>query len=258
MAGRPLTAGEQILLIDRKDRRYLVTPGGGRGVPLPRRDRAPRRDHRRRRGRPAAGQLRGLLPRDPPDADRLRAQDAARGPGHLPEGPRPAPDAGRHLPRGPRARVRRGLRCPVHDPAAGRGRDRRATSCARTSPPGPRPTSGLPRRRGLQPLPGGGPRLLRGHRRDRPRPHRARPARALAGRAPRRPRRCAPAGSSWPTPRRSSRSASSARTSTTPGSSRPRPSRSSSAPGTSKASPVRPDHRMVAHTGFLTHARAPG
>ena len=46
---------------------------------------------------------------------------------------------------------------------------------------------------------GRGARLLRGHRRDRPRPRRARPARAVAGRASTPSRRCGPAASSSPT-----------------------------------------------------------
>ena len=54
-------------------------------------------------------------------------------------------------------------------------------------------------------------RLLRRHRRDRARPRRARPARAVAGRASTPSGRCAPAASSSPTRRASSRRCSCAR-----------------------------------------------
>ena len=104
-------------------------------------------------------------------------------------------------------------------------------------------------------MPGRGPRRLRRHRRGAPRPHRARPPRAVAGREARGRRRCAPAGSCSPTSRRSARSRVSARSS------------SASSFGMAQSlevlhrtwhvegQSVRPDHRMVAHTGFLTHAR---
>ena len=98
-------------------------------------------------------------------------------------------------------------------------------------------------------------RQLRGHRRARPvRPGRARPARAVAGRAARRAACCAPAASSSPTRRRSPR--------------RRRPARRSKGKWIDARTlevlhrgwhidgqAVRPDHRMVAHTGFLTVAR---
>ena len=142
MGARPLRAGEQVLLVDGKDRRYLVRLDDGGEFHTHAGILAHDGDHRRRRGGPAPGQLRRDLPRHPAHAGRLRAEDAAGRAGHLPEGPRPDPDAGRHLPGRPGARVRRRVRRAVDDPAAGRGRDRRATSCGRTSPPGPRPTSG--------------------------------------------------------------------------------------------------------------------
>ena len=41
---RPLEAGEQVLLIDNKKRRYLVTLQAGRRVPLPRRRSSPHDD----------------------------------------------------------------------------------------------------------------------------------------------------------------------------------------------------------------------
>ena len=70
---------------------------------------------------------------------------------------------------------------------------------------------------------------------------------------PRRP--CAPAASWWPTPRASCRRPSSARRSTAAGSAWPRRSRCCNRTWHIEGASVRPDHRMVAHTGFLTHAR---
>ena len=110
----------------------------------------------------------------------------------------------------------------------------------------------------IGPLPRRGPRLLRRHRRDRPRPRRARPPRAVAGGEARRDRHCGPAGSSSPTRRRSCRSPSSARRLDDE---RLRAGRDDRGPAprlARRGQSVRPDHRMVAHTGFLTHARLLG
>ena len=98
-------------------------------------------------------------------------------------------------------------------------------------------------------------RLLRRHRRARPRPGRARPARAVAGRAPRPggaasrrdPRRLHPVDHPGVAAARRAGQQGLER-----GSAR---WRCSTAAGTSRAAAVRPDHRMVAHTGFLTTAR---
>ena len=115
----------------------------------------------------------------------------------------PDPRARRHLPRRPRARVRRRVGGAVDDARPRRRRRRPATSCARTSRPRPSPTS--PSFLGAEvggALPGRAAGRLRRHRRDRPRPHRARPARAVAGREERRgraPRRAASSSSYLPT-----------------------------------------------------------
>ena len=77
------------------------------------------------------------LPGPPPDPHGLRAQDAARRPGDLPQGPRADPDAGRHLPGCPGARVRRRLRRAVDGDAAGRGRHRRLRAARGLRRPGP-------------------------------------------------------------------------------------------------------------------------
>ena len=73
-------------------------------------------------------------------------------------------------------------RRPVDDPAAGRGRHHRLRAAARTSPTGPRTNVvAFLGAEALSAVPGRGPRRLRRDRRGRPRPDRARPARALAG-----------------------------------------------------------------------------
>ena len=191
------------------------------------------------------------------DAGRLRAEDAARRAGDLPEGPRPDPDARRHLPGRAGARVGRRLGALSIDAAACRRRTSSATSSARTSPTGrTQQRRGVPRRRGARRYRRRGARLLRGHRRDRARPHRARPARAVAGREARRARAAPGRHPRSPTRRRSCRSAQLREALAD------RPfgmaetlevlHRSWHVEGQS----VRPDHRMVAHTGFLTHAAA--
>ncbi len=93
---------------------------------------------------------------------------------------------------------------------------------------------------------------------ERRRPRRARPARAVAGRAARREPRSSPAASSSPTRRASPR----------PPSCGQRLDDSPFAMAETlevlqrtwhiEGQAVRPDHRMVAHTGFLTHARLLG
>ena len=102
---------------------------GGQGVPLPLRHRRPRRGDRLRRGHRVPLEPRDDLHRHPPDAGRLRAEDAARRAGDLSEGPRPDPAARRHLPGRAGARVRRRLGRAVDDAAARRRRRSSATSC---------------------------------------------------------------------------------------------------------------------------------
>ena len=103
------------------------------------------------------------------DAGRVRARDAARRAGDLPEGPRADPDARRHLPRRPGARVGRRVR-RADDDAAARDRSDRsassATSSATTSRDrAQRNVEGLPRCR--RPAARRGARRLRRHRRGR-------------------------------------------------------------------------------------------
>ena len=250
---RAFAAGEQVLLIDTKKRRYLLTLDGGQGVPLALGRRRPRRGDRLRRGHRVPVEPRDDLHRHPSDARRLRAEDAARRAGDLSEGPRPDPAARRHLPGRAGARVRRRIGCAVDDAAAGRrrrssGYELREDFAARAAK-NVAAFLGDPRR----PLPRRAPRLLRGHRRDRPRPRRPRPPRAVAGGEARRTGAAPgwdPAGLHAPDH---------------PG----RP-----APGDARrvrfgmaetievlqrgwhieGQSVRPDHRMVAHTG-LPHPR---
>ena len=164
--------------------------------------------------------------------------------------------AGRHLPGRPGARVRRRVRRAVDGDAAGRRRRSSATSCARTSPTaaaGERRR--VPRRRRVDALPGRAARLLRGHRRDRPRPGRARPARAVAGgdarRAALRPGGILVAYTpdhhpGGPAPRGARHERRS---------SWPRRSRCCTARGTSRASRCGPTTAWWPTPGFLTHAR---
>ena len=111
---------------------------------------------------------RAQLPRAAPHPERHRAEDAPRGPGHLPQGPRRHPHRGRHRPGPACARGGRRVGRPVHDRAAGRrvGRRLRAARGLRRTGPGQRGGHARSRRA----LPGRDPRRDRGHRRDGPRP----------------------------------------------------------------------------------------
>ena len=136
MAGE-FRAGDKVLLVDNKDRRYLITlTEGGEfhshtGV-------HPARRHRRyARGHGVPVEPRVALRRLPAAAVRLRAEDAPRCAGHLSEGPWPAAVAGGHPSRA----------CGCSSPASARARCRwpwsapaltsSATSCARSSRSGP-------------------------------------------------------------------------------------------------------------------------
>ena len=84
-----------------------------------------------------------------PTLARLRAEDAPWRAGHLPEGPRPDPDARRHLPRRPGARVGRRIGRAV-DGAAPRRRGRGRLRAARgLRGEGRRERRGVPRREGV-------------------------------------------------------------------------------------------------------------
>ena len=211
-------------------------PRRGRRVPHPRRRARPRPHHRPGRGRHGPHQPQRGDDRAAAHARRVRAQDAARRAGDLPEGPRPDPDAGRHLPGRTRARVRRRLGRDDDD-AAARGRaDRvgdRLRAARRLRRPRPAQRRGLPRHR--PPAHDRDPRRVRRHRGRRPRPHRARPPGAVAGGEARRDRAAArrdPAVVPADDPAGARRCA---RRSPSRCSAWPRPSRSSSAAGTSTA-----------------------
>ena len=163
----------------------------------------------------------------------------------------------RRVPRRPGAGVGRRLGRPVDDAAAGRGRRGRLRDAGRLRRPGAQERRRLPRRGGARALPGRGAGLLRGHRRAAtstgscstcPSPGRSCPT----------PRpRCGPAGSSSPTRRdRPGRAVPG-------GARRPRLRAGETLEVLQRTwhiegPSVRPDHRMVAHTGFLSHAPAAG
>ena len=256
---RPFAAGDRVLLVDAKRRRHLITLAEGGAVPHA----TPAcSSTTHSSAQPTGITVRTTLGRRAwsrcgPTLAEYVLEDAARRAGDLPEGPRPDPDARRHLPRRARPRVGRRLG-RAHDDAAARGRPDRvtspATSSATTSPTRPHATSrasSAPTSRSRR-----GARRLRRHR-GRPTstascstsPSRGgsvkhaeaalRPGGILLAYLPDdRPGRRACARSS-----RRRRSAWSRR------------SRCCSARWHVDGQSVRPDHRMVAHTGFLTHAR---
>ena len=109
---RPFAAGDRVLLVDNKQRRHLITLADGRRSSTP----TPaivehddligaRRRHHRAHARTGA-----RLVAVRPTLVRVRARDAARRAGDLPEGPRPDPHARRHLPGRAHPRVGRRLR----------------------------------------------------------------------------------------------------------------------------------------------------
>ena len=251
VAGRTGAARRQQAAAPPRDAR------GRRPVPHARRHRRPRRPDRPPRRHHRAHDARRAPRRGAADARRVRARDAARRAGDLPEGPRADPHARRHLPRRAHPRVGRRLG-RAHDRAAARDRADRVTSPATRSAT----TSRSARCENVHGFLGDrraarrrGARRLRRHRRTRPRPHRARPARAVARREARADA-LGPAGSCSRTCRRSCRSAGCARSSPTRRSAWSRRSRCCSAGWHVEGQSIRPDHRMVAHTGFLT-ARPP-
>ena len=124
--------------------------GPGRRVPHPRRAGAPRRPPRAEEGITVRSQPGGPLHRGAAHPGRAGAQDAPGRPGHLPQGPRADPDAGRHLPRGAGARGGGGLRGAVDDPAAGRRRHHRLRAAGGLRQPGPGQRRRLPRRGGAR------------------------------------------------------------------------------------------------------------
>ena len=189
--------GDRVLLHRQQEAPLPGHAGRRRRVPLPRRASWPTTTSS---ASPRASTVRSTrgqaLPRAAPDAVGLRPEDAPRRAGHLPEGPRPDPACWPTSSPGVRvleSGVGSGaLSMTMLRAGADHHRLRAARGLRR---PGPAQRGVLPRRGGAGPLPRRDPRLLRGHRR-RPdlRPRRARPARAVAGGAARRARRCAPAG----------------------------------------------------------------
>ncbi len=178
---RPFAPGEQVLLIDVKKRRYLLTLTAGEGVPLPLRRGRPRRGDRLVRGHRRSARRHGMMY----TAIRPTLADFVL---KMPRGaqviyPKDLGPILLHADIFPGARV---LESGVGSGALSMtllraGAEVVGLRAARgLRRPGRQERGRLPRRSG-RPLPRGAPRLLRGHRRDRPRPHRARPPRAVAG-----------------------------------------------------------------------------
>ena len=117
-----------MLLVDQRDRTYLFAARDRRDLPHAQRHAPARRADRRERGHPAGDDQGHGARRVPAPVRRLRAEDAARRPGGLPEGPRADRDLRRRVPGGPRARGRHGLG-RAHDRAVPRRRRRRDGSC---------------------------------------------------------------------------------------------------------------------------------
>ena len=148
---RPLAAGERVLLIDSKKRRYLVTLEAGGEFHshagfVPHDDIIGRAegmlgpvDPRTRRYRRLRPTLADFVLKMPRGAQVIYPKDLG-----------PILMLADIFPGRPGARVGRRVGRAVDDDAAGRRRRSPATSCARTSPPGPRPTSSVPRRRGAR------------------------------------------------------------------------------------------------------------
>ena len=255
----PLAAGERVLLIDPKDRRYLLTLVAGRDVPHPRRASWPTTTS----SAPTEGctvtgstgrsflvlrpTLSDVVLKMPRGAQVIYPKDLGAILIAADIGPGPAG-----------ARGRRRLGRAVDDAAAGRRRPSSATSCARTSPSGPRPTCAAalgpdaPYRVEIRDVTEGiDERGLDRVLLDMPEPHKV-VARG-GGRA------AARAGSCWPTCPPSTRPRCCARRST-----RTAPFGLAETQEILRrtwhveARSVRPDHRMVGHTGFLTTARRLG
>ena len=100
-------------------------------VPHPCGHRRPRPPHRPPGGVDRARQHRPALPGGATHPGRRRPQDAPGRPGHLPEGPRGHPHRGGHRPRGPGARGRVSVPGPCRWRCSGPAPRWSATSCAR-------------------------------------------------------------------------------------------------------------------------------
>ena len=247
-----LRDGERVLLVDAKERRYLLTLRAGASFHTHAGIVAHDDVIGRRRGSTVLGSTGRRFVVVRPTLAGRRAEDA-----------RAAPRSSTRRTSGPSSsRPTSGRGCGSSRPASGRARCRWpccgpgprwwATSCGPISPPRPGQRGGLAR--DGCPVPGRGRDVYEGIDEVRPRPHRPRPARAVArpaarrqgaasrwhrlrlpavdhagGPAARRPRARAPSG--WPRPEVLRRT------------------------WHVEERSVRPDHRMVGHTGFLTTAR---
>ena len=204
----PFAYGDKVLLLDTKQRRYLVTlarAASSTATPAS----LPHSDLVAAQGSWAMSTKGAQYTALRPTLEDFVRRDARGAQVIYPKDLAPICMLADIGPGRPRVRERRRLRRAVDDDAALGRRRSSATSCARTSPTGPGPTcAASSARRCSTRYDGRAARQLRGHRRPTAvRPRRARPARAVAGRAPRRGRRSRPAGSWSPTRRRSSQAA---------------------------------------------------
>ena len=255
----PFALGDKVLLIDAKQAPLPDHAQGRRRVPQPRRASCAH-DELIGAGR---GHARCAPPRRQPyTALRPTLEDFVL---KMPRGAQVIypkdlgadPDAGRHLPGGPGARDAASgrVRCRMTLLRAGR-RGRRLRAAGGLRRPRPRRTSAAF-------LGDGWCGRYRVELRDcyegiderAPRPRRARPARAVAGGAARREGAACPAGSCAPTRRASSRPSQTREALASGPWIEPRTLEVLQRTWHIEGQAVRPDHRMVAHTGFLTTAR---
>ena len=235
-AAGPFEPGEKILLIDQRDRTYLFTLQAKGTYHTHSGTLAPRgadREAGGHQGRDLEGDgLRGV----PPAVRRLRAEDAARRPGRLPEGPRADRDLRRRVPgrAGPGGRHRVGRADDRPLPCGRRDGPGRLLRAARRAPRAARRATSRPSSATMPPT-----LELRDGRPRRGRPRRGSGTTVPCSTCPSRGGRCrrsrgcsSRAASSAPTCPRRSRSSSWCWPCPAPGSSTWRPSRRSSAAGT--------------------------
>ena len=254
----PFDVGDRVLLLDAKQRRYLVTLAEG-GEFHSHAGFVPHAD--------LVGQPEGVVVRSTTGATytvlRPTLEDFVlempRGAQVIyPEGPRPDLHAGRHRPRRARVRERRRVGCAVDDDAALGRRRSSATSSARTSPTAPEANvRSVPRRGRAGALPRRAARLLRGHRRAPDRSTGSCSTCPSRGRSCRTPRRRCAAGGILVAYTPSIMQAAQLREALATGAGSTRRTLEVLHRGWHvDGQAVRPDHRMVAHTGFLTAARS--
>ncbi len=168
MSAAELKLGERVMLIDAKDRHYLITLREGAEFHTHAGHRPAQRRHRHPRRLADSRQHRAQFPGASPDAVRRGVEDAAWRAGDLPEGPRDDSHAGRRGAGDARARGRRRFRRALDDVAARRRPDHRLRDPRGLRAAGDQERARHARHR--RRLRRADPRRDDGHRRDRPRP----------------------------------------------------------------------------------------